>query len=43
MLVIFLEFYSESMFDINAVDNRQRTPLHNAAAKGDFGVLEGLL
>ena len=25
------------------VDNRMRTPLHNAAIKGDVGVVEGLL
>ena len=43
MLVIFLEYYSENIFEVNHVDNRQRTPLHNAAAKGDNGVLEGLL
>lgn len=31
------------MFEIDSVDNRQRTPLHNAAVKGDNGVLQGLL
>lgn len=43
MLVIFLEYYSENVFEVNSVDNRQRTPLHNGAAKGDNGVIEGLL
>lgn len=43
MLIIFLEYYSHSEFDVNGKDNRSRTPLHNAAAKGDNGVLEGLL
>jgi len=42
-LITFLENYSENVFDINGVDNRMRTPLHNAAVKGDYGVLEGLL
>jgi ankyrin repeat protein len=42
-LITFLENYSENVFDINHIDNRLRTPLHNAAAKGDNGVLEGLL
>lgn len=42
-LITFLENYSENVFDINHVDNRLRTPLHNAAVKGDNGVLEGLL
>ena len=27
----------------NSTDNRQRTPMHNAAVKGDHGVLKGLL
>lgn len=44
MLVIFLEFFStDQEFVVNHVDNRQRTPLHNAALKGDCGVLKGLL
>ncbi len=43
MLIIFLEYYSVDDFEVNHKDNRQRTPLHNAAAKGDNGVLEGLL
>lgn len=43
MLIIFLEYYSVEDFEVNHKDNRQRTPLHNAAAKGDNGVLEGLL
>jgi len=43
MLIIFLEYYSEGDFEVNHKDNRQRTPLHNASAKGDNGVLEGLL
>jgi ankyrin repeat protein len=42
-LITFLENYSENVFDINHVDNRLRTPLHNAAIKKDNGVLEGLL
>jgi ankyrin repeat protein len=42
-LITFLENYSENVFDINNIDNRLRTPLHNAAVKGDNGVLEGLL
>ena len=43
ILVTFLENYSESSFNVNSVDNRQRTPMHNAAVKGDAGVLQGLL
>jgi hypothetical protein len=39
----FLENYSEHVFDVNHIDNRLRTPLHNCAVKGDLGVLEGLL
>jgi ankyrin repeat protein len=42
-LITFLENYSENVFDINNVDNRLRTPLHNASVKADNGVLEGLL
>jgi hypothetical protein len=42
-IITFLENYSENVFDINNVDNRLRTPLHNAAVKNDCGVLEGLL
>lgn len=42
-LVTFLENYSSQVFNINSIDNRLRTPLHNAAVKGDVGVLEGLL
>jgi len=42
-LVTFLENYCSQVFDINSIDNRLRTPLHNAAVKGDNGVLEGLL
>ncbi len=42
-LITFLENYSEDVFEINNVDNRTRSPLHNAAAKGDNGVLEGIL
>ena len=42
-LVTFLENYSDNIFDVNHIDNRQRTPLHNAAVKGDNGVLKGLL
>ena len=41
--ITFLENYSINLLDINSKDNRQRTPLHNAAVKGDNGVLEGLL
>ena len=37
-LITFLENYSENVFDINNIDNRLRTPLHNAAVKGDNGV-----
>ena len=43
MLIIFLEYYSENMFNVDSTDNRLRTPLHNAAVKGDNGVLAGLL
>jgi len=39
MLIIFLEYYSAEDFEVNHKDNRQRTPLHNSAAKGDNGVL----
>ena len=42
-LITFLENFSDTQFDLNCMDNRLRTPLHNAAAKGDNGVLEGLL
>jgi ankyrin repeat protein len=42
-LITFLENYSQKTFNINCVDNRLRTPLHNAAVKSDNGVLEGLL
>jgi len=42
-LITFLENFSEDVFDINNVDNRTRSPLHNAAAKGDNGVIEGIL
>ena len=42
-LVPFLENYSDAIYDVNHIDNRQRTPLHNAAVKGDNGVLRGLL
>ena len=42
-LITFLENYSEGVGNLNDVDNRLRTPLHNAAAKKDNGVLEGLL
>ena len=37
-LITFLENYSENVIDINNIDNRLRTPLHNAAVKGDNGV-----
>ena len=47
-MITFLENYStetnsSSLFNIDNVDNRQRTPLHNASAKGDASVVEGLL
>jgi len=43
-LITFLENYSENdFFDLNNFDSRLKTPLHNAASKGDNGVLEGLL
>lgn len=42
-VVNFLENYSDNVFDVNHIDNRLRTPLHNCAAKGDLGVLKGLL
>jgi hypothetical protein len=42
-VVAFLENYSDLEFDVNHIDNRLRTPLHNCAAKGDLGVLVGLL
>jgi len=52
-LITFLENYSittvadgkssAAMFNVDHVDNRLRTPLHNACVKGDVGVVEGLL
>ena len=53
-MITFLENYSSSPkdaqnqndnteFNVNHVDNRMRTPMHNAAVKGDMGVVEGLL
>ena len=42
-MVSFLENYSDLQFDVNNIDNRLRTPLHNCAHKGDIGVLKGLL
>lgn len=42
-LVDFLKFFSETNFDINAIDNRQRTLLHNTASNGDLGVLRDLI
>lgn len=42
-MVEFLEFFSESSFSLNRVDNRQRTALHNACCHGDLGVIEGLV
>jgi len=42
-LITFLENYSLNVLNINSIDNRLRTPLHNAAVKGDNGVLDGLL
>lgn len=49
-MITFLENYStgpqgnaNTLFNIDNVDNRMRTPLHNASVKGDFGVVEGLL
>jgi hypothetical protein len=46
-MITFLENYSTgsqgNSYNIDHVDNRQRTPLHNAAVKGDSGVVEGLL
>lgn len=54
-MITFLENYStpspnkpsnqanNSLFNIDHVDNRMRTPIHNAAVKGDLGVVEGLL
>jgi ankyrin repeat protein len=32
-----------AMFNVDHIDNRMRTPLHNACVKGDLGVVEGLL
>jgi Leucine-rich repeat (LRR) protein len=42
-VVFFLETLSDVVFNVNAVDSRMRTALHNAAAKGDIGVVRGLL
>ena len=42
-VVDFLSNFSEVNFDINAIDNRQRTLLHNAAYNGDLGVLKNLI
>lgn len=42
-VVNFLENYSDDHYDVNYIDNRLRTPLHNCAAKGDIGILKGLL
>ena len=53
-MITFLENYSSTPkdalnqidnteFNVNHVDNRMRTPIHNAAVKGDMGVVEGLL
>jgi hypothetical protein len=42
-VVEFLVNYSDTHFDVNHIDNRLRTPLHNCASKGDIGVLKGLL
>jgi hypothetical protein len=43
VVVTFLENYSDTIFDVNHIDNRLRTPMHNCAAKGDIGVLLGLI
>lgn len=43
VVVTFLENYSDTIFDVNHIDNRLRTPMHNCAAKGDIGVLIGLI
>ena len=42
-LVDFLRYFSELHFDINAIDNRQKTLLHHAASNGDLGVLRALI
>lgn len=42
-LVEFLKYFSEVHFDINSIDNRQRTLLHNAASNGDLGVIRALI
>jgi len=39
----FLQFFSEKSFHLDRPDNRNRTPIHNAAAQGDLGVLESLI
>ena len=41
----FLRFFQDntSDFDLNAVDTRQRTILHNACANGDIGVIRALV
>ncbi|CDW72568.1 leucine rich repeat family protein [Stylonychia lemnae] len=41
--VDFLRFLSESRFNINDVDSRQRTILHNACNQGDLGVIKSLI
>lgn len=42
-LITFLENFSDQTFDKDFRDNRQRTILHQAAANGDTGVINGLL
>ena len=42
-LITFLDNYSGNNFNKDQVDNRNKTLLHHAAAKGDNGVIEGLL
>jgi hypothetical protein len=42
-LITFLENFSESDFDKNETYNRRRTILHQAAAIGDIGEINGFI
>ena len=42
-LVTFLQHFSEGEFNINQVDSKRRSLLHNAAIEGDYGVVYGLI
>ena len=42
----FLKYFSESpkdIFDVNTIDSRQKTILHNACSNGDLGVVKALV